>query len=208
MHCKRPRLALVVVEGGQRAIQRFRRLMTRRIDWRVKPLKKAFTPAAAGDDASEAGDANNQAAVEEDSDDDDEVDGRGDVSMCNLVWEGTVPQRCFANFRVDECRTPERARRWMEAKGLAHYWDLVLQDYMKYVAPPTLVDVDGETLLESSKPATASGSGAHNGKSATRWEVSAGDHTMEAAREEEVDIDKLFGDDSADEAGGDTVMAD
>ena len=107
---------LVVVEGGAKGIKRFVKLMTRRIDWDRN-----------ADDASDG---------EGGGMDDDDSDngggggaggkgGKGAGNVCALVWQGTVPKKAFNTFRFQECRTPETARKVMEAKGCAHYWDSV-----------------------------------------------------------------------------------
>ena len=53
--------------------------------------------------------------------------GSGDVNRCDLLWQGLVPKRYFQGFRFQECRTALAAKKVLEAKGLAHYWDLVLR---------------------------------------------------------------------------------
>ncbi|KAJ1447409.1 hypothetical protein M885DRAFT_491124 [Pelagophyceae sp. CCMP2097] len=50
---------------------------------------------------------------------------RATPNWCALVWRGTVVKRAFAAFRFQECKTAATARRVMEAKGVAHYWDMV-----------------------------------------------------------------------------------
>eukprot|EP00904_Undaria_pinnatifida_P000253 jgi/Undpi1/10228/HiC_scaffold_28.g12681.m1 len=47
-------------------------------------------------------------------------------SMCELVWQGSVQARSFPAFRFQECKSPETARRVLEEKGVAHFWDMVV----------------------------------------------------------------------------------
>jgi Protein of unknown function (DUF1115) len=46
------------------------------------------------------------------------------TSGCLLVWQGVVLQRAFAAFRFQECKTAELARKALESKGVAQYWDM------------------------------------------------------------------------------------
>lgn len=93
--------ALVVVEGGPRGIRRFVALVTRRIDWADSAIPQVATSGSATETAHK-----NWAAV---------------------VWRGLVVKRAFTQFRFQECKAASSARRVMEVKGVAHYWDMVLQ---------------------------------------------------------------------------------
>lgn len=121
-------VTLVLVEGGTRAVRKYVRLMTQRIHWR----KAAAAAARGGQDAGSDDD-------EEDEDDDGEAEealavagitakgvGAGPGSLCELVWRGTSPRRFFDDFRFESARSPPTARKLLEARGLAHMWDLVL----------------------------------------------------------------------------------
>lgn len=44
---------------------------------------------------------------------------------CVLVWQGVVARPIFNSFRFQDCRTAITARKVMEAKNAAHYWDMV-----------------------------------------------------------------------------------
>ena len=95
----------VVPMAGRRALKKFTRLMTQRIDWNKK---------APGE--------------ESDSEEEEEKQEKfgGIEKRCDLVWQGTVPRRNFPAFRVEnECRSIETARRLMAQMNLAHYWDMV-----------------------------------------------------------------------------------
>lgn len=101
---------MVVVEGGPKALRRFIKLMTKRIKW-------------SGEDYDAGGDS-------DDSDSDDEgieggTSGSKPPAGCQLVWQGVIPQRAFSNFRFQECRTVDYAKKAMESKGCVHYWDMV-----------------------------------------------------------------------------------
>lgn len=93
--------ALVVVEGGPRGVRRFVALVTRRIDW----ADSASLQATASGSATEA----------------------THKKWAAVVWRGLVVKRAFSQFRFQECKVASSARRVMEVKGVAHYWDMVLQ---------------------------------------------------------------------------------
>ncbi|KAK1948446.1 U4/U6 small nuclear ribonucleoprotein Prp3 [Phytophthora citrophthora] len=109
--CKDSDINMVVVEGGKKAIKQYTKLMMRRIDWNGA----------------------REAEHESDSEDEDTAKrGNG----CLLVWQGVVARKAFNNFRFQECRTTVTARKVMEAKNVAHYWDLVEKSAETAAAAP------------------------------------------------------------------------
>lgn len=99
--------SLVVVEGGQKAIKRYTRLMTHRIDWaNAKPARQKGAGALA----------------EEEEEDEDE----GPANWCKTVWQGTVARAAFEKFTIEQCRNAAGARKFLQDKGVAHYWDAAL----------------------------------------------------------------------------------
>ena len=105
---------LVVVEGGPKAIQKFHRLMTVRLNW-----------TGPGEES-------------DDDDDDDEPDGDdGDdakpqhkfnpANRCEPVWQGLAVHRLFHGFLFQAVDSPAQARKILKAKGAEHYWDQVVQ---------------------------------------------------------------------------------
>ena len=48
-------------------------------------------------------------------------------NRCDLLWQGIVARRTFSGFRFQECRTSSSARRVLEAKGVAQYWDMAVR---------------------------------------------------------------------------------
>ena len=111
--CSAPdaRFSLVIVEGGPRAVKRFKALMTRRIDWSDEKRLQA------------------------------EATGLDGQNWSALVWAGSVVKRHFTAFRFQECKSSLTARRVLDAKGVAHYWDMVLQ---AHEAGPPVVDDDDD----------------------------------------------------------------
>ena len=128
---------LVVVEGGVKAVTRFKKLMTQRIRWAGDDRH--------GDDAAERGGAAAASAAggaDDDEDDDGAADdgaadfaaapgaagpAAGGANQCDLLWEGVLAKRTFGKFSIQECRTASTARKVMESKGVVHYWDMVLK---------------------------------------------------------------------------------
>lgn len=47
-------------------------------------------------------------------------------NTCQLVWTGMAVKRMFKSFVFQMCATSELARKVLEAKGVAHYWDQVI----------------------------------------------------------------------------------
>ncbi|KAJ8611249.1 hypothetical protein CTAYLR_004134 [Chrysophaeum taylorii] len=129
--------ATVVVEGGPKGVRRFVALVTRRIPW-----------ADDGDD--------------DDDDDAAALGGGVDASVgataatttttttiratarkkkwAALVWSGTVVKRAFTQFKFQECKVASTARRVLETKSVAHYWDMALQHHDE--GPPPKGDDD------------------------------------------------------------------
>ncbi|CAJ1372035.1 unnamed protein product [Effrenium voratum] len=92
---------IVVVEGGPRAIKRYKKLMTRRIKW-----------------------------TEEQADEDDEDEDQDEAAPriqdhCVLIWEGVVKQRSFKNWKVTHVRNEPEARKLLNDRQAEHYWDML-----------------------------------------------------------------------------------
>ena len=92
--------SLVVVEGGHKATTRYRKLMLRRIKWNEKT----------DDDLQQ-------------QDMDIDRDPAANYG-CYLVWEGYVKERAFEDFKMDECRSEQMAKRYLASFMVCHYWDL------------------------------------------------------------------------------------
>ncbi|EXB88506.1 hypothetical protein L484_017259 [Morus notabilis] len=92
-------ITVVVVEGGNKSIKRYGKVMLRRINW-----------------------AN---AVKEEDEDEDERDDKP-PNECVLVWQGSVAKPAFNKFSIHECITEAAARKIYADAGVAHYWDLAV----------------------------------------------------------------------------------
>jgi len=93
---------IVVVEGGPRAVKRYKKLMIRRIKWTEE-----------------------QADEDDDDEDQDEVTAPKLQDHCVLVWEGVVKQRSFKNWKVSHVRNEPEARKLLNDRQADHYWDML-----------------------------------------------------------------------------------
>ncbi|XP_071729162.1 protein RDM16-like [Rutidosis leptorrhynchoides] len=92
-------VCVVVVEGGNKSIRRYQKLMLKRINWAAAPVKQ-------------------------ENEDDEDHDDEKTMNKCVLVWQGTVAKPSFHRFSVHDCRTEIAARKVFTDAGVAHYWDL------------------------------------------------------------------------------------
>ena len=91
---------VVVVEGVSKAIRRYEKLMTRRIDW------------------------SSTGAEEDDVGDGDEKIDVGKRNACVCVWSGTTASPAFEGaFRFETFRSHTSARARFKDVGLAHFFD-------------------------------------------------------------------------------------
>lgn len=96
---------IVIIEGGPRAVKRYRKLMMRRIKWSEDQTKD-------DDDG-------------DDSDDDENVTAPKLHDHCVLIWEGVVKQRNFKNWKVTHARSEVEARKTLADRGSEHYWEML-----------------------------------------------------------------------------------
>eukprot|EP00957_Ditylum_brightwellii_P165263 12582622-Ditylum_brightwellii.AAC.1 len=90
LECSCPKLALVIAEGGPKAIKRYVRLMTVRMKWRGENFHG------------------------ESDDDDDDIQEEEEVAQVlpgGEVWAGMGTKRMFHNFSFQSCATSEAARK-------------------------------------------------------------------------------------------------
>ncbi|KAF9361367.1 hypothetical protein BGX26_003879 [Mortierella sp. AD094] len=92
-----PTFTIVVVEGGSKSINSYKKLMLRRIDW-------TDNTRLDGTEVSEG-----------------TIDNK-----CLLVWEGQLRERQFKTFRFIKCRTDAQLKETLARFGVQHYWDQAL----------------------------------------------------------------------------------
>lgn len=114
-----PELALVIAEGGPKAIKRYIRLMTVRMKWRGENMLEGGADESDSEDEMMDGTASNEG-------DESAVQKFNPNNSCQLVWTGMAVKRIFKSFVFQTCATSELARKVLEAKGVAHYWDQVI----------------------------------------------------------------------------------
>jgi U4/U6 small nuclear ribonucleoprotein PRP3 len=111
------KLVLVVAEGGEKAIKRYIRLMTVRMKWK-------------GEDFYEEEEDDEELMVGEDEDGEENSKEKrkkfNPNNECELIWTGMAVKRAFHTFMFQSAQNPTVARKILEAKGVAHYWDLCM----------------------------------------------------------------------------------
>ncbi|CAM8889130.1 unnamed protein product [Rhodiola kirilowii] len=91
-------MSVVVVEGGNKSIKRYGKLMLKRINW--------------------------AASVE--AEDDEDANENKPVNKCVLVWQGSVAKPSFTKFSMHNCITEAAARKIFCDAGVEHYWGLAV----------------------------------------------------------------------------------
>ncbi|KAI3874996.1 hypothetical protein MKW98_019569 [Papaver atlanticum] len=91
-------LTVVVVEGGNKSIKRYGKLMFKKI--------------------------NGAETVRNEEEDSMAEDDDKPVTKCVLVWQGNVAKSSFNSFAVHQCRTEASARKCFADAGVGHYWDI------------------------------------------------------------------------------------
>jgi Protein of unknown function (DUF1115)./pre-mRNA processing factor 3 (PRP3). len=127
IECDCPSLSLVICEGGPKAIKRFTRLMTVRMNWKGEGILNV------DDVDDDGGDGIMGTSATMENEQEQGIAGSTTKSQkfnadnsCELVWTGMAPKRMFRSFVFQKCETSGDARRILEAKGVAHFWDQVL----------------------------------------------------------------------------------
>lgn len=116
-----PKLALVIAEGDAKAIKKYIRLMTVRMKWKGENF-------ADGHEDDQNGDGNGDEVMDDANGESEEPKQQkfNSKNSCELVWTGMSPKRMFKSFIFQSCPTSDHARKVLEAKGVAHFWDQVL----------------------------------------------------------------------------------
>ena len=112
LECENPKMSLVICEGGPKAIKRFTRLMLHRMKWTGEGVMDIHESDDEGD--------------EQEGEEKPKAQKFNTENTCELVWTGMALKRMFRTFVFQACETSEDARRVLEAKNVAHFWDQVL----------------------------------------------------------------------------------
>ncbi|XP_062511867.1 U4/U6 small nuclear ribonucleoprotein Prp3-like [Corticium candelabrum] len=89
---------LVIVEGGPKALKKYKKLMLHRVKWEQQKKGRAR-------------DSDKQSSEE---------------NKCDLVWEGTNKERSFIDWKIKQVAAEVFARDHLRKYGVEHYWDLAL----------------------------------------------------------------------------------
>ncbi|WVR03937.1 hypothetical protein IAU60_000936 [Kwoniella sp. DSM 27419] len=108
-----PNFALVLVEGVDKSIKHYKKLLLNRIDWTEKARPRGEEPVDGEKEEEEA-----DKSEEEDEGPDSLADNK-----CELIWEGEVPERTFRLFRARHAETDNKAKEWLTPKWEG-MWDL------------------------------------------------------------------------------------
>jgi len=111
-----PNFAVVVVEGGPKAVLRFKKLMLRRIDWKanVAIRSQKFLEAKAAEEGDEIDEDTVLEPVEVDYSDNE----------CVMVWEGVLAKRNFKAFAIETAANEKAARFFLRQHQAEHYFDI------------------------------------------------------------------------------------
>jgi U4/U6 small nuclear ribonucleoprotein PRP3 len=121
LECGVPKMALVIAEGGPKAIKRYIRLMTVRMNWRGESFS-AGDEIDGGDEIGHS--ARDDVPVEGNREGFTEHSNEFNSSnYCDLVWTGMSNKRTFTTFVFQSCTNSDSARKVLESKGVAHFWD-------------------------------------------------------------------------------------
>jgi U4/U6 small nuclear ribonucleoprotein PRP3 len=115
LECARPQLSLIICEGGPKAIKRFTRLMLVRMKWKGENFVNM-------EDSDEE-------LVDEEGNAREKSQKFNPDNSCELIWTGLSPKRCFNSFVFQACESADVARRVLEAKGVAHFWDQAITHF-------------------------------------------------------------------------------
>ncbi|KAF8434613.1 PRP3-domain-containing protein [Boletus edulis BED1] len=117
-----PAFSMIYVEGAQKFIRQYKRLMLYRIAW-----TEAARPRGGEEVEMEVGDGEEGTNGKGKAKVDDAVNGEGVASLednaCYLVWEGQLRERSFNSFKPRSCPTDAAAKEALGQK-LAGYWDM------------------------------------------------------------------------------------
>jgi U4/U6 small nuclear ribonucleoprotein PRP3 len=117
---------LVIVEGGPRAIRKYKKLMLHRIKWNEQAPDGNSSNAngnAAGDHGGKEEDNEDDEDDEDDEDNSKHSKSLAQITDCALVWEGIVKKPALKGFRFKQCATELLIINYLEKFGVPQYWD-------------------------------------------------------------------------------------
>ncbi|TIA97312.1 hypothetical protein E3P92_03023 [Wallemia ichthyophaga] len=91
----------IYIEGGEKSVRAYKRLMTVRIDWTEEPR-------GGTDNQDDQGEIQQQQSLAD--------------NYCRLIWEGPTRDRLFNRFLTKEMQSDREAKEFL-GESLANYWD-------------------------------------------------------------------------------------
>lgn len=107
-----PKFNLVIVEGGEWAIRKYRKLMLNRINW-----SETTGSNLSMHQENREGDDGGPSKMDETSDDTKE-------NACTLVWEGELKVKSFRKWTTSKCASEGEVRKVLERNKMENYWTL------------------------------------------------------------------------------------
>lgn len=95
-----PKFNVVIVEGGEHSVTKYRQLMLQRIDW------------------------TEEVELREGTEPEEEKNVDMTRNKCTLVWEGELKQKGFRKFTTERCPTDAMAKERLERGKMEHMWTL------------------------------------------------------------------------------------
>jgi U4/U6 small nuclear ribonucleoprotein PRP3 len=118
-----PKFNMVYVEGGNKGIRAYTRLMTERVKWKeasaARGVTSASTPTLDGDPAEK--EASVEPAAAQSAFGTEEPHNLAD-NYCYLVWEGEIKERAYRGFRPKACPSDALAKEFLGNQ--AGFWDI------------------------------------------------------------------------------------
>lgn len=108
---------VVVVEGGEKGLRKYKKLMLRRIDWQGSERNSTDNKDELDVDTNLQTEYNNT----------EQLDSSLHKHGCVLIWEGVISSASFEGFRFMEMRGESGCRKMFREHHVEHYWDLCLQ---------------------------------------------------------------------------------
>jgi len=114
-----PKFNLVVAEGGEWSITKYKKLFLQRIDWTDNGGGGRATSEAIDEDTAMNG-ADGDASGGTKS----ELDKKQDLSQnkCTMIWEGGVKAQGFRKFTTKPCPTDALAKETLGRAKMENFW--------------------------------------------------------------------------------------
>jgi len=108
---------LILVEGGPKALLRYKKLLLRRIDWNSYVSQEEEGEGAGGEGGE---------GMETDAPPPEPKPKPAPPmsnNQCWLLWEGSVLKSAFKEFRFEQVFSDKAARKLLKDRRVGHYWD-------------------------------------------------------------------------------------